>query len=111
MKARIKILTKGEGGNRRTCIASGYRPNHVFEYRPGQLMSAYVGDLNFDNPPSINPGEDREMLVRFLKVPPIKQYIHVGRRWQFYEGPKLIGEGEILKIVSGTGFPAEPGHR
>ena len=101
VRARVKIFTESEGGSRQTGIATGYRPNHVFEYpQDGLWKTAFVGDLVlYDG--DLYPGLQKDILVRFIKGQPIEKYIHIGRKWQFYEGPNhLIGEAEILEIIS-----------
>ena len=96
VKAKLKLKTTEEGG-RQTGFISGYRPNHVFEYREnGQLLQTYIGDIIFEGKQLFEPGEEREVKVRFLLNQPIEKYINKGRIWWIHEGPKQIGQLEII---------------
>ena len=95
VKARIK-LTPTEQGGRKTGIISGYRPNHVFEYTSeGILQRTYIGDINFEGEYLMH-GEERIATIHFLLVKELEQYLTKGRKWWLHEGPKRIGEAEIL---------------
>ena len=96
VKAKLKLNTTEEGG-RQTGIISGYRLNHVFEYNDnGQLLQTYIGDIIFEGKPTIDPGEEREVTVRFLINQPIEKYLEKGRIWWIHEGPRQIGRAEII---------------
>lgn len=98
VKARIKMRSTEEGG-RKTGFISGYRPNHVFEYsKEGQLLQTYIGDISFEGQSTIEPGEEKEVTVRFIMDQKIEQYLNIGRIWWIHEGPKLLGEAVILEI-------------
>lgn len=91
IKAKLKLKSTEEGG-RQTGFISGYRPNHVFEYNDnGQLLQTYIGDIIFEGTPTIEPGEEREVTVRFLMNQPIERYLDRGRIWWIHEGAKQIG--------------------
>lgn len=95
VKAKIR-LTSTKNGGRKTGIISGYRPNHVFEYTSeGKLQRTYIGDINFEGE-NLMPGEERITTVRFLLVKELEQYLTKGRKWWLHEGPKIIGEAEVL---------------
>lgn len=98
VKANIYLLTAEEGG-RRTGIKTGYRPNHVFK-KPNDIkeIHAYIGDLQFDDQDSIQPGQTKTVIVRFLRNPIVEQYIKVGQKWFIYEVPRLVAEGEIIEV-------------
>jgi translation elongation factor EF-Tu-like GTPase len=98
VKAQIKMKTTKEGG-RQFGFKSGYRPNHVFEL-PDDFKSlrTYIGDIQFDDQASIEPGETKVVTVRFLKVPEIERYINVGQKWFINEATRTFGFGEILEI-------------
>ena len=96
IKAKVKLLTAEEGG-RKTGFISGYRPNHVFEYnKQGELLQTYIGDIVFDGQEIIEPGEEKEVNVRFIPSQPIEQYLQTGRTWWLHEGSKLIGEAKVI---------------
>jgi len=94
--ARIKLKKTAEGG-RHTGFISGYSPNHVFEYPDkGQLLQTYIGNITFEGKPTIEPGEERIVTVRFLLNQPVEKYLTKGRKWFIHEGINVIGEAELL---------------
>lgn len=96
VKAKLKLKPTEDGG-RQTGFLSGYRPSHVFEYNnKGELLQTYIGDIIFEGKATIEPGEEREVTVRFLINQPIEKYLDKGRIWWIHEGPKQIGQAEIL---------------
>jgi translation elongation factor EF-Tu-like GTPase len=96
IKARLKLKSTAEGG-RKTGFTSGYRPNHVFEYSDnGQLLQTFIGDVLFDGKTTLEPGEEREVEVRFLMYQPIEKYLNKGRIWWIHEGHIQIGQAEII---------------
>lgn len=96
VNAKVKLKTTAEGG-RKTGFISGYRPNHVFEYaEDGRVLQTYIGDIQFDGKPTVDPGEVREVTVRFLLSQPIEKYIEKGRVWWLHEGGRQIGQAEII---------------
>jgi translation elongation factor EF-Tu-like GTPase len=97
VKAKIYLKTHSQGG-RENGILKGYRPNHVFENLNNKPLSTYIGDINFDNQKYLLPGETKIVTVRFLKIPEIEKYMHVGQRWFINEGGRNIGEGEIISL-------------
>jgi translation elongation factor EF-Tu-like GTPase len=98
VKAKITMKTTAEGG-RQHGIASGYRPNHVFEL-PVDLgnLTTYIGDIQFDDQAFIEPGESKVVTVRFLKIPQVEKYINVGQKWYINEAARTVGYGEIVEI-------------
>jgi len=98
--ARISMKKTEEGG-RKSGIASGYRPNHVFEM-PEDLkwLTAFPGDIRLDDQESIEPGETKIVTVRFIRMPPMEKYMKVGQKWFINEGPTTVGFGEILEVHS-----------
>ncbi len=96
--AKISIKTTEEGG-RETGFCNGYRPNHVFELPVhSNNLRTYIGDIQFKGQELIEPGDTKEVIVRFLKVPEIEKYIKVGQKWFINEAATTIGFGEILEI-------------
>jgi hypothetical protein len=90
-------MKKTEDGGRRTGFISGYRPNHVFEYNDqGKLLQTYIGDIVFEGQSTIEPGEVKEVTVRFMMNQPIEKYLDKGRKWWIHEGPILVGEAVII---------------
>jgi len=97
VKAELELKPTSEGG-RKTGIISGFRPNHVFEYKHDQILQTYIGDLNFSEWPTIEPGEKKIVKVRFLDFPSLHQYLHVGQIWHIHEGERVIGKAKILSF-------------
>ena len=102
VKAKLSLLSTVSGG-RKSPIISGYRPSHVFEHI-GKRLTAYPGDIFFTEE-RINPGEDKEVTVRFHNAEQVKKYITAGKEWWVYEGWHLVGEGEIIEIAEGDVAP------
>jgi hypothetical protein len=98
VRATLSVLGSGEGGR---LIESRYswRPNHNFG--PPDGRSFYIGQIEFGSE-AINPGETREVLVRFLDGPGLKENLQSGRTWRIQEGPKLIAMAKVVELVGGT---------
>jgi translation elongation factor EF-Tu-like GTPase len=100
VKAKIVLKTSEEGG-RQSSLYSGYRPNHVFELADSaNRLTSYAGDIQFDEQEKIDPGEIKNVTVRFLKNQQLEKYINIGQKWLINEGANTIGFGEILEIIS-----------
>lgn len=99
IKAKFKLYRTGIGG-RKTSIISGYRPNHVFEYKENSndFIATYIGDVNFYGQEFLSPGESIIATVRFLRHVDIEIFIQIGRIWWIHEGRNKIGEAEIIEI-------------
>jgi hypothetical protein len=97
VKAKLKLYPTSEGG-RKSGFISGYRPNHVFEYKIGQPLKTFIGDIIFDEQPTIEPGEEKIVTVRFLSHQPIENYLTIGNKWWIHEADRCLGEADILEI-------------
>ncbi|MBS2101137.1 hypothetical protein [Carboxylicivirga linearis] len=99
IKAKFKLYRTDIGG-RKTPIISGYRPNHVFEYKENSndFIATYIGDVNFEGQEFLSPGESIIATVRFLRHGDIERFIQIGRIWWIHEGRNKIGEAEIIEI-------------
>jgi hypothetical protein len=96
IKAKLTLKTTEEGG-RKTGFISGYRPNHVFEYdKEGKLVQTFIGDIIFEGQSTIEPGETKDVIVRFLLNQPIEKYLNKGQIWWIHEAGKVIGEAKII---------------
>jgi len=80
LKAKF-TLYRADNGGRKTPIITGYRPNHVFEYKENSndFISAYIGDVNFEGQEFLYPGESIVATVRFLRQGNIERFIQIGR--------------------------------
>lgn len=105
IKAKITMKST-ENGGRKTGFISGYRPNHVFEFIEDNLpLRTFIGDINFEEPELFQPGETKDVVIRFLKVSEIEKYINVGQKWHINEGLRNLGTGEILEILNEADKP------
>jgi translation elongation factor EF-Tu-like GTPase len=99
VRASIKLLSANKGG-RQTAIQSGYRPDHVFEYKDGKILQAYMGDIRLDDGQVLHPGEHGEVTVRFLFREVLVALLKPGRKWWIHEGSKMIGEAEVIEVLN-----------
>ena len=98
VKAKIRFRTTDEGG-RMNGIKSGYRSNHVFEYNEnGELKEAFMGDLQFEGNGFLELGKEYKVMVRFPLVQKIERFMDKGRKWWIHEGPRKVGEAEIIEF-------------
>ena len=98
VKAKIRLSRADEGG-RTNGIESGYRPIHVFEYKDnGEMIEGFMGDIVFENQVTLEPGKEHQVLIRFPLVQRIERFMDKGRKWYLHEGPRKIGEGEIIEF-------------
>ena len=95
VQAKIRLKKPDEGG-RKGGIKSGFRPDHVFEYKKDNLLVVYIGDIQFDKPEILELGKFYKVIVRFPLVQKIENYMDKGRKWFLHEGGKKIGEAEII---------------
>ncbi|WP_417873820.1 hypothetical protein [Xanthomarina gelatinilytica] len=100
IKAKLTLYPTEIGG-RKTGIKTGYRPNHVFEYKENciDFVTTYIGQVDFENE-LILPNETEIVKVRFLKHQNIIELVKKGRIWWIHEGPNKIGQAEVLEIMS-----------
>jgi translation elongation factor EF-Tu-like GTPase len=97
VKAKLRLKPTNEGG-RKGGIISGYRPNHVFEYSDGKMVSAYMGDIRFEDQEWIKPGEEKIVTVLFIPEQPIKHFLTIGRKWWIHEGSNVVAEAQIVEV-------------
>ena len=97
--ARLNILSADKGGQRKTGIKSGYRPNHIFEPVINGKFNTFIGEITFSNQEFIYPGDEIVVKVKFLNTNEIEKFIHVGKIWWIYEIPNLIAEAVILEVI------------
>lgn len=100
IKAKLTLYPTEKSG-RKTGIKTGYRPNHVFEYKENSsdFVTTYIGQIDFEKE-WILPSETENVNVRFLKHQNIADLIEKGRIWWIHEGPIKIGKAEIIEILT-----------
>ena len=93
--AKVNYLTTEEGG-RKGYASSGYRPHVKFDGRK-ELTS---GEQLFVEKEKVFPGEIAIAEMRILWKEAFKNSLHVGHKFEFSEGSRLIGRGEIIEILN-----------
>ena len=101
IKAKLTLYSTDSGG-RKTGIKTGYRPNHVFEYKDNgtDFKACFMGEIYFNENHIINPSESKTVNVKFVSGQNIDKYIEIGRIWWLHEGQRKVGEAEITEIVT-----------
>lgn len=95
--AYLKYRTYEEGG-RMTPVQSGYRPQVRFDFE----KSTSSGRQVFINKECVFPGEEVEAEITLMSPHLFKNKLYEGVKFEFLEGAKIIGVGEILKIKNET---------
>ncbi|CAD7802993.1 Elongation factor Tu [Chryseobacterium aquaeductus] len=95
--AILKYRTTDEGG-RWGPAQSGYRPQVRFDFE--KITSS--GRQVFINKEYVFPGEDVEAEITLLSPQFFENKLFKGLKFEFIEGAKIIGIGEILKIKNET---------
>lgn len=65
VEAELELKPTVEGG-RKTGFISGFRPNHVFEHKPEEVLQTFIGDIIFNDWYTIEPGEKKMQQSDFL---------------------------------------------
>jgi translation elongation factor EF-Tu-like GTPase len=93
----IAALTylKTEEGGRETPAKSGYRPQVKFSFSEMQTSGQQV----FLDKELVYPGETVRAEITVLTPEILKGKIKVGMTYEFREGAKIMGTGEILEIL------------
>ncbi|MEC3877058.1 EF-Tu C-terminal domain-related protein [Chryseobacterium salviniae] len=91
--AYLKYRTTDEGG-RMTPAQSGYRPQVRFDFE----KSTSSGRQVVINKDLVFPGEYIETQITLMSPYLFENKLYVGLKFEFIEGAKIIGMGEILKI-------------
>lgn len=76
-------------------VRSGYRPHH--KIHENYLAS---GEHQYLESEEVGPGETSEVQIWFTTPYAYPQSIWSGRVIQVYEGGKIIGELEVLKVLN-----------
>ncbi len=93
--AELTYFTTEEGG-RKTPAQSGYRPHVKFDFDDMQTS----GQQTFIDKEFVYPGEQVKAKIKILSVDHFAGTLHEGMPFDFWEGPNLIGTGEITYIVN-----------
>jgi elongation factor Tu len=95
VRAILRLLRTDQGG-RRSAVHSGYRPNHNFGGHDD--LEFYIGQIDFQSPDTLELGDSREVFVRFISGPGLREKLQVGRSWRIQEGHRLVGEATVLEV-------------
>jgi len=93
--AVLKYRTTEEGG-RKTPAYSGYRPQVKFSFQKIQTS----GQQTFINKKIVYPGEIVEAEIKIISVEIFKNCLEEGMNFEFREGDRIIGTGQIIKILN-----------
>lgn len=97
VRATMTLLTETPHA-RRSDSTVRWRPNHNFGAPEGRAF--YIGQVEFDPPGTIEPGQTRDVLVRFIDGPGLREQLRPGRSWRVQEGPTLVATARIIKVLS-----------
>jgi translation elongation factor EF-Tu-like GTPase len=97
LEARITFRGTDSGG-RRGPVTSGYRPNHDFGL-PGELNDA---QHEYPDAESVHPGESARALLWLLAPERQTRRLHTGFRFTVQEGRKVVGHGEVVRVLNAS---------
>ena len=97
VKAEVTLLRSEESG-RKTGITSCYRPNHNFG--SAENMDMRMGQITVPQDQWIEPGESKDVLIKFLMAEDQPINLVSGLIWRIQEGGRHVGNGKILKVIS-----------
>ena len=90
------MLATEEGGLDRP-VYPKYRPNHNFG--DANNLAMYIGQVEISEGGCINPGETKELVIRFLNARSLEEQLVPGKTWRIQHGTKLIANAEVLQVV------------
>ena len=92
--AQLTYLSTEEGG-RKTNALSGYRPGIKFPFYSG----LFSGVQNFIGIDFVCPGQVVNAEITLFDADYFKEKLNEGLEFDFFEGPRLVGHGKILKLI------------
>ena len=93
--ADLKYLPIEEGG-RKVPAVSGYRPAIKFDFAEMQTS----GEQTFLNKEIVFPGDTVEAAIKIISVEYFSNCLTEGMKFDFREGPTIIGTGKITSILN-----------
>jgi GTPase len=90
IRAHIKLFKNG----RRTPFRSGYRP--LFNFVPDMKTS---GAIELIQNEEFYPGDEGEVIIRFLYQEYLGEDFAAGKEFTFGEGIIALGEGVVLELL------------
>lgn len=99
IRACIELLPTSAGGRTRPIVGGvSYRPNHNFFAPDSRDMC--MGFIELPPGHDLMPGQSAELEINFWVWPELRAAITPGRIWTIQEGPKVVGSGTVLKLLS-----------
>jgi len=99
VRASLTLLPATARG-RRSDSQVRWRPNHNFGLPDGSDF--YIGQVEFDDVGTIEPGRTRNVVVRFLDGPGLTEQLVPGRSWRIQEGPVVVATATVVEVVRET---------
>lgn len=93
--AKLHYLTTKEGG-RSTPAFSGYRPQVKFPFSEMQTSGQQI----FIDKEEVYPGDNVNAEITIISVEYYKKRLYPGLQFEFREGSKIIGTGEIIEVLN-----------
>lgn len=94
--AELQYLTTEQGGRSTPVFATGYRPQIKFDFNDMQTS----GQQTFIDKEIVYPGEKVEAKIKILSPEYFSNCLTEGMNFEFREGSRVIGTGEIKFIVN-----------
>lgn len=94
--AILKYRTTEEGGRRTPVFRTGYRPQVKFEFSEMQTS----GQQTFIDKDIVYPGDTATAEIKIISVDFFKNCLEEGMKFEFREGDRTIGTGQIIKILN-----------
>lgn len=85
-----------ENGGRSHYAATGYRPAIKFSF--DDRMTS--GEQKFLDKEMVYPGETVLAEIRIVWIDIFKRKLKCGTQFEFYEGARMIGTGEIIEVIN-----------
>lgn len=99
VRASLTLLPETSRG-RRSDSQVRWRPNHNFG--PPDGRDFYIGQVEFDDVSTVEPGQTRNVVVRFLDGPGLTEQLVPGRSWRIQEGHVLVATATVIEVVRET---------
>ena len=99
VRASLTLLP-GTSHGRRSNSHVRWRPNHNFGAPDGRDF--YIGQVEFDDAGAIEPGQTRNVMVRFLDGPGLTEQLVPGRSWRIQEGSVLVATATVIEVIRET---------
>jgi hypothetical protein len=58
--------------------------------------------VEFDSGETIQPGESRDALIRFIDGPGLREHLKPGHTWRIQEGPTLVATAKVIEVLGET---------